>query len=52
MLKLKGMDEVKARVGEELGVSDWHKVTQDAIDQFAEVTGDDYWIHIDVERAK
>ena len=52
MLKLKGMDEVKARVGEELGVSDWHEVTQDAIDQFAEVTGDDYWIHIDVERAK
>jgi acyl dehydratase len=52
MLTLNGLDEVKARVGEELGVSDWHEVTQEDIDRFAEVTGDDYWIHIDVERAK
>ena len=52
MLTLNGLDEVKARVGEELGVSDWHEVTQEDIDRFAEVTGDDYWIHVDVERAK
>jgi len=52
MLTLNGLDEVKARVGEELGVSDWHEVTQEDIDRFAEVTGDDYWIHTDVERAK
>jgi len=52
MLTLNGLDEVKAHVGEELGVSDWHEVTQEDIDRFAEVTGDDYWIHIDVERAK
>jgi len=52
MLTLNGLDEVKARVGEELGVSDWHEVTQKDIDRFAQVTGDDYWIHLDTERAK
>jgi acyl dehydratase len=52
MLTLTGLDEVKAHVGKELGVSDWHDVTQEKIDEFAEVTGDDQWIHIDVDRAK
>jgi acyl dehydratase len=52
MVTLNGLDEVKAHVGEELGVSDWHEVTQEDINRFAEVTGDDYWIHTDVERAK
>jgi acyl dehydratase len=52
MLTLTGLDEVKSYVGKELGVSEWHLVTQEKIDQFAEVTGDDQWIHIDPERAK
>ena len=52
MLTITGLDELKAKVGEEIGVSDWHEVTQDAIDEFARVTGDDQWIHIDTERAK
>ena len=52
MLTLTGLDEVQAHVGQELGVSDWHEVTQEAINEFAEVTGDDQWIHVDVERAK
>jgi acyl dehydratase len=52
MLTLNGLDEVKAYEGKELGVSDWLEVTQEKIDRFAEVTGDDQWIHIDVERAK
>jgi acyl dehydratase len=52
MLTLTGLDEVKAHVGSELGVSDWHLVTQEKIDEFARVTGDDQWIHIDPERAK
>jgi acyl dehydratase len=51
MLTLNGLDEVKAHVGQELGVSDWHDVTQEKIDSFAEVTGDDQWIHVDRERA-
>ena len=49
---INGIDELKTRVGEELGVSDWREVTQADIDKFAEVTGDDQWIHVDPERAK
>jgi acyl dehydratase len=52
MITINGIDELKAKVGEELGVSDWHEVTQEAIDEFARVTGDDQWIHVDPERAK
>ena len=48
---LTGPDEVKAAVGQELGVSDWYEVTQATIDEFAEVTGDHQWIHVDPERA-
>jgi acyl dehydratase len=52
MLTLTGIDEVKAHLGQELGVSDWHQVTQEEINDFADVTGDHQWIHVDVERAK
>ena len=52
MLTLTGLEEIKAHEGKELGVSDWLLVTQEAIDQFAEVTGDHQWIHVDVDRAK
>ena len=52
MLTLNGLDEVKAYVGKELGVSDWLELTQEKVDAFAQVTGDDQWIHVDVERAK
>jgi acyl dehydratase len=52
MLTLTGLDELKSQVGKEVGVSDWHEVTQEAIDEFAEVTGDHNWIHVDPERAK
>lgn len=44
--------DVKSLVGKELGVSDWHLVTQDEINKFADATHDHQWIHIDVERAK
>jgi acyl dehydratase len=52
MLTINGIDELKSRIGDELGVSEWHEVTQDKVDAFADVTGDDQWIHIDPERAK
>jgi acyl dehydratase len=45
------LDDLRARVGQELGVSDWHEVTQSQIDQFAEITGDHQWIHVDPDRA-
>jgi len=51
MLTITGIDELKAKVGEELGVSEWHEVTQEKIDAFADATGDHQWIHVDPERA-
>ena len=39
-------------VGQELGVSEWHTVTQEQINLFADATGDHQWIHVDVEKAK
>ena len=51
MLTITGMEELKAKVGEELGVSDWHEVTQDEINAFADATGDHQFIHVDPERA-
>ena len=49
---INGLDELKGKVGEELGVSDWYEVTQKGVDAFADATGDHQWIHVDVERAK
>ncbi len=40
-----------AYIGKEEGVSDWHKVDQDQINQFADATGDHQFIHVDPERA-
>jgi acyl dehydratase len=47
-----GLDDLRGRIGEELGVSDWRTVTQEDVDAFADVTGDHQWIHVDPERAK
>jgi acyl dehydratase len=47
-----GIEELKGLVGETIGPSEWREVTQDLINQFAEVSGDDQWIHVDTERAK
>jgi acyl dehydratase len=45
------LDDLKAREGQDLGVSDWHDVTQEAVNAFAELTGDRHWIHTDPDRA-
>jgi acyl dehydratase len=47
-----GIEELKGLVGQTIGPSEWREVTQALIDQFAEVSGDDQWIHVDTERAK
>lgn len=49
---VEGIDGLKAKKGEHLGYSDWHTVTQEQVNQFAEATGDHQWIHVDPERAK
>ena len=42
---------LNARIGQEVGVSNWIAVDQAMINQFAETTHDDQWIHIDPDRA-
>ena len=37
--------------GDTYGPSEWLELTQERIDQFAEATGDDQWIHVDPEKA-
>src|SRR5919199_6915081 len=49
---MNGIDDLKAHVGQHLGYSDWHEVTQEQVNAFADATGDYQWIHVDVERAK
>jgi acyl dehydratase len=38
--------------GERVGESAWRTVTQELIDEFAHVSGDHQWIHVDPERAR
>jgi acyl dehydratase len=52
LMSVNGIDELRELVGESVGPSDWREVTQELVDTFAEVSGDDQWIHVDVERAK
>ena len=40
-------EDIKARIGTEIGLSDWILVDQKAIDSFADVTGDHQFIHVD-----
>ena len=52
-IRFDDIEKLKSKVGEEF--SNWSQaieVTQDKINQFANVTGDHQWIHIDIERAK
>jgi acyl dehydratase len=44
--------EFVAAKGEHLGYSDWHEITQEQVNLFADATGDHQWIHVDLERAK
>jgi acyl dehydratase len=46
------LDELAAAKGEHLGHGQWHTVTQEQVDQFADATGDHQWIHVDTEKAK
>jgi acyl dehydratase len=46
------LSNIKDFVGRELGVSGWITVDQARIKQFADCTGDQQWIHVDVDRAK
>ncbi|MFC4294435.1 MaoC family dehydratase [Novosphingobium tardum] len=45
-------NDLKARIGETIGTSEWFEISQDRINKFAEATGDFQFIHIDEEKAK
>ncbi len=45
------VDEIRSRIGTEVGVSDWLTIGQDRIDAFAEATEDRQFIHVDAEAA-
>ena len=44
--------ELAAAVGQEIAVSEWTAITQAQVQQFADATGDQQWIHVDVARAQ
>jgi len=51
-LIINSYEEFEEFVGRTLGTSDYHKITQDQINKFADATLDHQWIHVDEERAK
>jgi acyl dehydratase len=51
MIDIPDVAQLRERVGQEVGVSDWIDVMQTRIDQFAEATEDRQWIHVDASRA-
>jgi acyl dehydratase len=51
-VQAEGIEGLKALQGRKIGPTEWREVTQQDIDDFARLSGDDQWIHVDVERAK
>ncbi len=51
-LLIHSLAELESHVGQELGVSAFHQVSQAQIDQFAAATLDFQWIHTDAARAR
>lgn len=45
------LDELRALTDQEVAVTDWVVIDQARINQFAQATGDQQWIHVDPERA-
>src|SRR6478672_8611848 len=50
-MPLAALDDIRARVGQEIGVSSWLTVDQARIDAFAEATEDRQFIHVDPDAA-
>src|SRR5664279_6578901 len=50
-IKPTSVQDLKDLVGTKLGPTEWHDITQDRINAFADLTGDHQWIHVDPERA-
>jgi acyl dehydratase len=46
------LDQLRSRIGQDTPPGDWLLVTQERVNQFADVTDDHQFIHVDPERAK
>ena len=51
MVVISSHEEFEQYLGKEIGASEWHKITQEQINQFADATLDHQWIHCDPARA-
>lgn len=52
MRDINGIDDALSCVGEVLGTSGWTEIKQERVNDFADVTDDHQWIHIDTERGR
>jgi len=51
-MDIRSAKELTDAVGEEIGVGPWVQITQEMVNAFAKLSGDNQWIHVDVERAR
>ncbi|UPK72033.1 MaoC family dehydratase [Chitinophaga filiformis] len=52
MVIISSFEEYKSFEGKVIGVSNWHRISQEQINKFADATLDHQWIHVDKERAE
>jgi len=45
------LDDIRSRIGEEIGVSEWFEIGQQRIEEFADATEDRQFIHVDAQAA-
>lgn len=50
-VKISSYEEFEQHLGKQIGASEYHKISQEQINLFADATLDHQWIHIDTERA-
>lgn len=51
-ITIESFESFEKHIGQELGVSEYHQITQEQINKFAEATLDHQWIHTNPDRAK
>ncbi|HEX8608828.1 MAG TPA: MaoC family dehydratase [Pedobacter sp.] len=52
MIIINNFEEYESHLGKEIGLSQWHTIDQNQINQFADATLDHQWIHVDKEKAE
>jgi acyl dehydratase len=51
-VKVSNVEDVRRLLGTPIGPSEWREISQEAVDDFSRLSGDDQWIHTDPERAR